>query len=239
VPDFAQNVLATVGVIATIIAAVVTIIMWREGRADRRVKRLFTWEVVSNVEALSMTDLHGSDLVLQKDGTPLRFGGVMVADVRLTNAGSRALRKEDYGDPLTLEMGQSARVLIARVTATVPDRFAVPLTIQDGGRVQLPPVPLNSGASYTVHIVAFNAFRVEAHGIIPDVPKKEIRAQERRSSLGLIMALLNVTIAAVVVTLIASVLLPTSVGRGVLFTEGVIFAEYWALYIYVSVKGDR
>jgi hypothetical protein len=56
VPDFAQNVLATVGVIATIIAAVVTIIMWREGRADRRVKRLFTWEVVSNVEALSMTD---------------------------------------------------------------------------------------------------------------------------------------------------------------------------------------
>src|SRR5215204_3097693 len=120
----------------------------------------------------------------------------------IRNSGNDAIEKQDYWDPVTIDLGEGVRVLSAEVSSTEPPGIDASVAPADSSKVVLNPVPLNGGDVVSLGIVLTGSTDLKAiavNGRIKGVKRIAKVSGTEESSGPLTLLLIGVVVVVVVV----------------------------------------
>lgn len=125
--------------------AVAFLIFWLQ-----QSRKELSYEIVSQTPLVSVQDEARSRLQISFDGKPVEDVTLIV--LRLQNSGNVPITPADYIRPVTFNFGQSAAILSAEVTESVPSNIGASIkTVSD--TVELAPVLMNGDDSMTLKVL--------------------------------------------------------------------------------------
>lgn len=196
--------------------------LWERGRRRKDLQ----YDVVSKAPLVSVSEEARGRIKVLFDEEPV--SSVSLAIIQITNRGS-PIPSVEFESPLTVSMGADSRIMSVEVMERQPDNLGVELSV-DNGRIQIEPLLLNSGDSFTFKVIGTGfADNIEVEGRIVGIKEVRSRGPElsraRLARIGLMSALAGMTVA-----VIAGVV----TGRETLFTAS--SAIFLALALIAGVS---
>ena len=161
-----------VAVLLAIIAILVSISLYLKQRR----RKILSYEIVSRTPLLSMEEEIKGTLKILYDGQPVERVHLIV--VKIINSGNVPILSTEYERPISLSLGEEARVLTAEVSKTYPDSLKASVTIEEN-KIVLAKTLLNGGDSVTLKmLVSKYGRKINVDGRIIGV--KEISQRRER-----------------------------------------------------------
>jgi hypothetical protein len=139
---FGDPVWTSVAAVAAIVAIVVAVYVYRNGRPRKVVSYRSTASPVVSINA----DM-ANRVVVSLDGKGVRQVHVVTATV--ANVGNTPIERSDFEGPLSLRLGTAGEAISAEVGDTVPDSLEPKIAMQ-GHEIVIEPLLLNPGDSFAI-----------------------------------------------------------------------------------------
>ena len=167
------------------VAAVTAIVVMVCLHLVQRRRKAFAYSVPSVTHLTSVSREVKDKVQIQFEGQSV--GNVSLVLVRVGNAGNVPICEDDFVAPVTVDLGEGARVLTAEISDSTP-RDLRPSVTTEGGKVTLGPLLLNQGDAMTLKVLAAGASdTVMVDGRIVGVSKVERRSGQIGAPVGALM----------------------------------------------------
>jgi hypothetical protein len=148
-----------------------------------RTKRALVYQILSStplIKVAQVADDIRSRIAITLDGKTVE--NVDLVLVKIRNAGTKAIRRDEYERSISLFFGPQAQILSADVTEVADPNLQVTALIQkdkQGVKVVVPPVGISKGEWFTIKTLVTGAtLPVKVDWRIPDVPVKSQKERE-------------------------------------------------------------
>lgn len=142
-----------VGIILTLIAIFVSILVYLK----QRNRKELSYEIISRTSLLSREEEIGGALQVQYNGQPVKK--VQLVEINFENTGNTPILVNEYERPISLDFGETSKVLTAEISKKFPENLSASLSIKDKN-VIIDPLLLNSKESLTLKMLISNGSKV-------------------------------------------------------------------------------
>lgn len=168
------------------VGVILAIIIPCVGYLIQRNRKKLVYEIVSRTRLVTKEEEIKGNLQIVFEGKPVE--DVRLLEIKVINSGNVPIVSSDYERPVSLFLGDQARILTATVSETFPQSLQA--TVEPKGQaVVLSPVLLNGGDSITLKMLISHLGRdIEVDGRIAGV--KEIHESDRGRARFIVLTLM-------------------------------------------------